>query len=59
MTIEQWARRLNKLSREIEGSCRGVHPSAWRAIAGHKMLEWSKLAAAGPTKSRLRRLTKI
>ena len=44
MTTEEWVRRLNKMAREMDDTCEGVHPTAWAEITGKTLVAWKKLA---------------
>lgn len=44
MTTEEWVRRLNKMAREMDDACDGVHPTAWSEITGKTLAAWKKLS---------------
>ena len=44
MTTEEWVHRLNKMAREMDDACEGVHPTAWADITGKTLSAWKKLA---------------
>ena len=48
MTTEEWVRRLNKMAREMDDACEGVHPTAWADITGKTLAAWKKLVKEAP-----------
>ena len=49
MTTEEWVRKLNKLSAEIDEGCAATHPSAWTEQPISGMIEkYKELAKVVP-----------
>ncbi len=48
MTTDEWVRKLNRLAREMDSDCNGVHPSAWADLTEDKREKWHKLAERRP-----------
>jgi hypothetical protein len=45
--VAAWVAKLNRLGREMDDACEGVHPSAWAELTAEKRAKWRKLVREG------------